>query len=361
MPLDINSLRLLCFRYDTTLAQVHLSDRTIDNILTIPSITKVKVSDVSTTQHIYGTRLNVERPQELDVEERSTVFNEREISLALDQANNEILLFLGPNFDVSRFIWENILYFGFGPQEIAILQSSFREFMDQIINLGLWVVLYLKWGSLVGAYFQCNKLGHFLRNYPSISQASGDVIPSYPRSKNIVPREKIFGKSPTVIHPNSKPTQSVPANVTSLTYAQPLGVVANKNVSRPLFHVGSLAIGPSRRNNQGSTSSTSNGGGKMSNKGKRLIDVEAFQSVSARKSFKPRQVYSSYASPNVFDVLQDIPSPDTLNAVEEACHTAEKNKSPRDTPAISIEMNMDDSDEGYLEANNTQIVLNTPR
>ncbi|MCO5599650.1 hypothetical protein L7F22_053756 [Adiantum nelumboides] len=138
MPWDINSLRLLHFRFDKTLAPVHLFDRTMNNILTIPPITKVKVSDVSTTQHIYGTRLNVERPQELPVEKPSTVSNEREISLALDQANNETLLFLGPSFDVSLFIWEQILYFGFGPQEIAILRNSSRDLTDQIINLDLW-------------------------------------------------------------------------------------------------------------------------------------------------------------------------------------------------------------------------------
>ncbi|MCO5604053.1 hypothetical protein L7F22_058210 [Adiantum nelumboides] len=97
MSWDINSLKLLRFRYDKTLALVHLSDRTMDNILSIPLITKVKVSDVSTSQHIYETRLNVERLQELPVEEP---FNEREISLALDQANNDTLVFLGPSFDL---------------------------------------------------------------------------------------------------------------------------------------------------------------------------------------------------------------------------------------------------------------------
>ncbi|MCO5576299.1 hypothetical protein L7F22_030108 [Adiantum nelumboides] len=125
-------------RCDKTLAPIHLSDRTMDNILTIPTIIKVKVSDVSTTQHIYGTWFNVERPQELPVEEPSTVSNEWEISLALDKANNESLCFLGQSFDVTRFDREQILYFGFGPQEIAILQNSFRELTDQIINLDLW-------------------------------------------------------------------------------------------------------------------------------------------------------------------------------------------------------------------------------
>ncbi|MCO5596830.1 hypothetical protein L7F22_050900 [Adiantum nelumboides] len=112
MPWDINSLTLLRFKYNKTLAPVHLSDKTMDNILSIPPITKVEVSDVTTTQHIYGTRLNVERPQELPVEEPS---NEWEISLALDQANNETLVFLGPSFDVTLFVWEQILYFGLAP------------------------------------------------------------------------------------------------------------------------------------------------------------------------------------------------------------------------------------------------------
>ncbi|MCO5600074.1 hypothetical protein L7F22_054182 [Adiantum nelumboides] len=137
MPWDINSLKLLRFKYNKALTPVHLSDKRMDNILTIPPITKVKVSDVRTTQHIYGTRLNVEQLQELPVKEPLTMSNEREISLAIYQVNNETLLFLGPIVDVSLFVWEQILYFGFDPQEIAILQNSLRELIDQIINFDL--------------------------------------------------------------------------------------------------------------------------------------------------------------------------------------------------------------------------------
>ncbi|MCO5592212.1 hypothetical protein L7F22_046210 [Adiantum nelumboides] len=60
MPRDFNSLRLLRFRYDKTLVPVGISDRKMDNILNIPPLGKVKVTDLSRTAHQYGTRLNVE-------------------------------------------------------------------------------------------------------------------------------------------------------------------------------------------------------------------------------------------------------------------------------------------------------------
>lgn len=51
-------------------------------------------------------------------------------------------------------------------------------------------------------------------------------------------------------------------------------------------------------------------------KGKRSIDSDGFQTIASRKRFKPRQLSAGYSSPNVFDILHDIPSPDTIAAIE---------------------------------------------
>ncbi|MCO5562632.1 hypothetical protein L7F22_016260 [Adiantum nelumboides] len=191
-----------------------------------------------------------------------------------------------------------------------------------------------------------------------------DLIPSYPGSKNLVPREKIFGKAPSAQHWGQNGSQGSSAGnnlhkgntggngggVSPPMYALPLGVAvgSSRNVQRPLFKPANVgnAGNQANQNNTPSSSSrptTKNRGG---DKGKRPMDSEGFQAVSSRKAFKPRQQSSGYVSPNVFDLLQDIPSPESLAAIEEACTTTERNKLPPASPDINIEVNMIDLEEG---------------
>ncbi|MCO5549063.1 hypothetical protein L7F22_002529 [Adiantum nelumboides] len=130
---------------------------------------------------------------------------------------------------------------------------------------------------------------------------------------------------------------------------------------KPFLVTRSQPRGSPGRGNLGATSSNPHGRGKLLDKGKRPIDAKDFQTVTARKSYKPRQVFSRYASPTIFDILHDIPSPNTVAGLEDACHTAEKAKYPTNTPAKNLEVNMENNDEDSLKAGNTQIVLNTPQ
>ncbi|MCO5579065.1 hypothetical protein L7F22_032917 [Adiantum nelumboides] len=93
----------------------------------------------------------------------------------------------------------------------------------------------------------------------------------------------------------------------------------------------------------------------MLDKGKRPIDAEGFQVVSARKSFKPRQVSLGYSTLTIFDILHAIPSPDTLAALEDANHIAKKAKYPTYNPAINLEVNMEVSDKDSLEYSSMKI------
>lgn len=95
-------------------------------------------------------------------------------------------------------------------------------------------------------------------------------------------------------------------------------------------------------------------------KGKRHIDSDGFQVVSARKTFRPKPHSSGYSSLNIFDLLQDMPSPESMIAIEEACNTAEKLKRGEDQPAINLEVNMSDSDDSSPRVNSTQMVPNSP-
>ncbi|MCO5556223.1 hypothetical protein L7F22_009769 [Adiantum nelumboides] len=129
MPRDINTLRLLRFRYDGTLAPIPLSDTSMDNILKIPPITKVKVKDVSTSQHSYSTRRNVEQSQDQEEEDEDNLYKSIDIAnlVAIDKANHKTLGYLSPRFDVSLLIRGRMMYFTFGPEEITISQNSLRK------------------------------------------------------------------------------------------------------------------------------------------------------------------------------------------------------------------------------------------
>ncbi|MCO5592698.1 hypothetical protein L7F22_046701 [Adiantum nelumboides] len=106
MPRDFNSLRLLRFKYDKTLVPVGISDRKMDNILNIPPLGKVKVTDLSRTAHQYGTCLNVEleslrENEELDfqIEEKERIATEQrehKMAEAHHEANAEDLQCLYP-------------------------------------------------------------------------------------------------------------------------------------------------------------------------------------------------------------------------------------------------------------------------
>ncbi|MCO5599206.1 hypothetical protein L7F22_053306 [Adiantum nelumboides] len=150
------------------------------DILNIPPLGKVKVTDLSRTAHQYGTRLNVEleslrENEELDFqieEERiATEQREHEMAEAHHEANAEALQCLYPFFDVGIFLWGRHLWFRFGHQEVTVLRVQNRELSDLIINFflcflvknlpenvqdkvavldaQLWVVLYSDNTSLV--------------------------------------------------------------------------------------------------------------------------------------------------------------------------------------------------------------------
>ena len=115
MPRDFNSLRLLRFWYDKTLEPVEISDTKMDNILHIPPLGKVKVTDESLTAHQYSTRLNAaqhvhneERERELQREDEARIIelHEHQMAEALHQANAEALECLYPYFDVAIFLWQ---------------------------------------------------------------------------------------------------------------------------------------------------------------------------------------------------------------------------------------------------------------
>ncbi|MCO5590593.1 hypothetical protein L7F22_044564 [Adiantum nelumboides] len=133
-------------------------------------------------------------------------------------------------------------------------------------------------------------------------------------------------------------------------YAQPSGVAAasSRNVKRPLFKPADVGNAGNQvnQNNTPSSSSRPTTGNRGGDKGKRPMDSKGFQAVSSRKAFKPRQQSSGYVCPNVFDLLQDIPSPESLAAIEEACTPAERNKLPPASPDINIKVNMTDLEEG---------------
>lgn len=229
------------------------------------------------------------------------------------------------------------------------------------------ILLYLKWGNLTGACFHCHKVGHFSRNCPTMSQQV-DLIPSYPGSKNLVPREQIFGKPPTSQQwgqnapPSSGNTGPPPnsgstgLNAASPAYAQPPGVAmaANKSVQRPLFKPVSMgnAGNQAKQGHNPTIPPRQPYNTRGGDKGKRTLDSEGFQLVGARKTFKARTQSSGYVSPNVFDLLQDMPSPEALAAIEEACHTAEK---PKNSEVI-----MTDSEEGSQDVHVTQTVPSSP-
>lgn len=144
----------------------------------------------------------------------------------------------------------------------------------------------------------------------------------------------------------------------SSAYAQPPGMQAapSRPVQRSLFNTPNTgnAGNQAKQGQSPSSSSRPTNGSRGGEKGKRPIDAEGFQVVSARKTFKPRQQSSGYASPNEFDLVQDIPSPDSLAAIE-ACTTAEKKKLQVNQD-INLEINMTDSDDSSQGTESTQMV-----
>lgn len=224
------------------------------------------------------------------------------------------------------------------------------------------VVLYLKWGTLAGACFHCNKLGHFSRNCPTFTQPSGDLIPSYPGSSTMVPREQIFGKTFQAL-PQSAPSPVVtPAPSVATRYAPTPGTSAApwKNVQRALFS------SPPHAGNQAKSHTVPPSGNRSSSprvqdKGKRPIDADGFQAVNARKAFKPKTASSGYSNPNIFDILQDMPSSDTVAAIEAACANAEKKLSIQNPNGINIEVNMSDADGTSSDSGGTQVVYDSPQ
>lgn len=182
-----------------------------------------------------------------------------------------------------------------------------------------------------------------------------DLIPSYPGSKILVPKEQIFGKTSSAHQwgdkrasaPTGQTASSIGGEVVSPSYAQPPGVniVANKNVQRPLFKPtfkptqGAGNAGNQAINNASPSSSRPNPGIRGGDRGKRAIDAEGFQLVASRKAFRAKQQSSGYISPNVFDLLKEMPSHETLAALEEACNTAEKQlQVPRTLDNLEINM-----------------------
>ncbi|KAI5079737.1 hypothetical protein GOP47_0005216 [Adiantum capillus-veneris] len=108
--------------------------------------------------------------------------------------------------------------------------------------------------------------------------------------------------------------------------------------------------------NTRSTSSqpSSSKGPRGGDKGKRIVDSEGFQDPPARKTFKPRNLASGYTSSNVYDILQDMPSPETLEAVEVMVKDYHQ-KRTTEPPEVNLEVNMQEVEE------DTQIVVNTPQ
>ncbi|KAI5054478.1 hypothetical protein GOP47_0030633, partial [Adiantum capillus-veneris] len=88
-----------------------------------------------------------------------------------------------------------------------------------------------------------------------------------------------------------------------------------------------------------SRSTSSSKGPRGGDKGKRTVDYEGFQAPPARKTFKPRNLASVYTSSNVYDILQDMPSPETLEAVEVMVKDYHQ-KRTTDPPKANLEVNM---------------------
>ena len=143
MPRDLNSLRLLRFRYDKTLEPVEISDTKMDNILHIPPLGKVKVTDVSSIAHQYSTHLNaahqnVHNEEREQREEARIELHELQMAEALHEANAKALECLYPYFDVAISLWQRDLYFPLEYHEITILRQPNRELTDIIMNCFLW-------------------------------------------------------------------------------------------------------------------------------------------------------------------------------------------------------------------------------
>ncbi|MCO5562639.1 hypothetical protein L7F22_016267 [Adiantum nelumboides] len=93
-----------------------------------------------------------------------------------------------------------------------------------------------------------------------------------------------------------------------------------------------------------SSQPSSSDGPRGVDKGKKTIDSEGFQSPPDKKTFNPRNLASGYTSSNVFDILQDMPSPETLEVVEVRVinYHQRKNSDPLE---VNLKVNMQEVEE----------------
>ena len=78
--------------------------------------------------------------------------------------------------------------------KVCVLWNVEEKFPQTLeINVGVGrIVIYLKWGTLSGACYQCGNLGHFTKHCPNLTESKETLIPSYPGSKNLIPQNKFL-------------------------------------------------------------------------------------------------------------------------------------------------------------------------
>ncbi|MCO5559109.1 hypothetical protein L7F22_012701 [Adiantum nelumboides] len=140
-----------------------------------------------------------------------------------------------------------------------------------------------------------------------------------------------MGKPTTTLVPPPSQTVVPPASPQTPSYARPPGSLIN----------------PRSTSSKPSSSKGPRGG----DKGKRAIDSKGFHASPTKKTFKPRNLASGYNSCNVYDILQDMPSPKTLEAIEVMVKDYHQ-KRTIDPPKVNLEVNMQKVEE------DTQIVVN---
>lgn len=176
---------------------------------------------------------------------------------------------------------------------VCVLWTAEEKFPETLeINMGVGrIVIYLKWGSLSGACYHCNNLGHFSRNCPTLSENKSPLIPAYPGSKIKVPMEQVFGRVRATA-PTTTGTSNIPPKP-----SPPPSFAAKPSYS------GVTARGQTPTSNPGNRHT----GSKPVDKGKRAIDADGFTLVHNKRNtsrVKGKPFSSGYSSVNIFESLQ---------------------------------------------------------
>ena len=220
--------------------------------------------------------------------------------------------------------------------KVCILWKVEEKFPETLeINIGVGrIVIYLKWGTLSGACYQCGNLGHFTKHCPTFSESHEPLIPSYPGSKNLIPPEQVFGRNRS-ISPESGGSSDSNASpgpgmagpfrhpiVPPRTFAEALNRNKGPALNKPKHPAPPVHKGPPIPQT------------RQDDKGKRTLDSEGFTTIQRKnnRSGKRNQFSSGYTYYNPFSAQEHAGS-QAKNSIP----------SPPSSPEINIEVHMGDA------------------